>query len=365
VPAPHPIGQEAPEHDTSAPVRRVLCRLNGVKQVGPSQWSALCPSHPDRSPSLRVAEGDDGRALVKCEAGCETQVVVAAIGLRMADLFPEGPARRRGWQRAHIYTDESGTPLYRVCKFGPRRWATFRPDASSESGWSPGITGVRRVLYRLPDILNRPYDDPVWCCEGERDADTAARLGLVATTTAGNGWGRTDLSPLRARRCIVVCDQDPAGYQLGRARAAVLRSAGALVDDEDIVWPRRVNDLTDLVGLVGLDLYEVLEELRPIPERAQRTTRSIYERASPYAIVPKELLRVSILARAVYLTLDLLAGTTGLAKTTVATFAEDERVGRTQAAAAFHELEEAGHIFQIRRGNWRVINSRRSRPGRS
>jgi hypothetical protein len=221
------------------------------------------------------------------------------------------------------------------------------------------------VLYRLPDILEQTYNDPVWCCEGERDADTAAQFGMVATTAASNGWGKTDLSPLRDRRCIVICDHDDPGRRLGLARATVLRGAGALVDDQDIVWPRAVNDLTDLVGLVGLDLYEVLEGLRPIPERAHRTTRSIYERASPYAIVPKELLRVSILARAVYLTLDLLAGTTGLAKTTVATFAEDERVGRTQAAAAFHELEEAGHIFQIRRGNWRVINSRRSRPGRS
>lgn len=111
VATPHPIGQGAPEHETSAPVRRVLCRLNGVKQVGPSQWSALCPSHPDRSPSLRVGEGDDGRALVKCEAGCETPAVLLAVDLGMADLFPEGLARRRGWQRGHVYTDENGNPL--------------------------------------------------------------------------------------------------------------------------------------------------------------------------------------------------------------------------------------------------------------
>jgi hypothetical protein len=218
------------------------------------------------------------------------------------------------------------------------------------------------VLYRLPDILDRPYDDPVWCCEGELDADTAARLGLVATTTAGNGWGKADLSPLRGRRCVVVCDQDPAGYRLGRARAAALRNGGALVDDEDIVWPRAAKDLTDLVGADEPVLYDILEELRPIPDTPPPTTRrSIEERASPYAIVPKELLGVSILARAVYLTLDLVAGDSGVAKLSMAAFAAHEGIGPNHAAKAFHELEEAGGISQIRRGNWRVVNSQRFR----
>src|SRR5215218_1564166 len=49
---------------------------------------AFCPAHDDRRErSLSVKEGEDGRVLLKCFAGCATEQVVAAIGLSMTDLF--------------------------------------------------------------------------------------------------------------------------------------------------------------------------------------------------------------------------------------------------------------------------------------
>lgn len=71
----------------SGPVEYILDRLEGVRQSGRSHM-AKCPAHDDRSPSLRVSEGDDGRALVFCLAGCTTDDVLDAIGLSRADLFP-------------------------------------------------------------------------------------------------------------------------------------------------------------------------------------------------------------------------------------------------------------------------------------
>jgi len=66
---------------------RVLDRLTGVKQTGTGRWIALCPAHEDRSPSFSVRETDDGRVLLHCFAGCANGDVLAAIGLRMSDLF--------------------------------------------------------------------------------------------------------------------------------------------------------------------------------------------------------------------------------------------------------------------------------------
>src|SRR5215211_5395770 len=60
--------------------------LESVRQSNGS-WKALCPAHEDREPSLSVTEGDDGRALLKCFAGCDTQKIVGALGLEMKDLF--------------------------------------------------------------------------------------------------------------------------------------------------------------------------------------------------------------------------------------------------------------------------------------
>jgi hypothetical protein len=85
----------------SAPVERLLARLKRVRKSGKG-WAAFCPAHDDRSPSLSIAEGDDGRALVHCFAGCRGEEIARAVGLEVRDLFPDrdgdgqrSPPRRR------------------------------------------------------------------------------------------------------------------------------------------------------------------------------------------------------------------------------------------------------------------------------
>lgn len=68
------------------PIETVLERLDGVRKTG-GAFKARCPSHADRSPSLSIKEGEDGRVLLHCFAGCEVAAVVAALKLHMSDLF--------------------------------------------------------------------------------------------------------------------------------------------------------------------------------------------------------------------------------------------------------------------------------------
>jgi hypothetical protein len=63
-------------------------RLEGVRRAG-NGYAARCPAHKDRSASLSLAEGNNGTVLLHCFAGCEPASVLAAIGLTLADLFPE------------------------------------------------------------------------------------------------------------------------------------------------------------------------------------------------------------------------------------------------------------------------------------
>ena len=86
------------------PVDLVLDRLESVRQGGDG-YQALCPAHDDHEPSLSVAEGEDGRALLKCFAGCGTEDVVAALGLEMTDLFE----RRNGHGGGGSYTSQETT----------------------------------------------------------------------------------------------------------------------------------------------------------------------------------------------------------------------------------------------------------------
>jgi len=83
-------------------VDRVLDKLREsgalVKSAGRDQWVAQCPAHPDRNPSLSV-RSTDGRVLVHCFAGCETQDVLDALDLEFGDLFA-GSTRNsgKGWR---------------------------------------------------------------------------------------------------------------------------------------------------------------------------------------------------------------------------------------------------------------------------
>jgi hypothetical protein len=85
----------------------VLARLDGVRRSGRG-WIARCPAHADRSPSLSIAEGDEGRTLIRCFAGCDVTDVLGAVGLTLVNLFPErvrdlsplGRAQRREATRA-------------------------------------------------------------------------------------------------------------------------------------------------------------------------------------------------------------------------------------------------------------------------
>lgn len=72
---------------------QLLSRLDSVKCTAPDRWLARCPAHDDRHPSLSIRECSDGKVLLKCWAGCAVHEIVAAIGLRIDDLFPARPTQ--------------------------------------------------------------------------------------------------------------------------------------------------------------------------------------------------------------------------------------------------------------------------------
>ena len=79
--------------DGRTPIEKILARLNSVVSCGDG-WSARCPGHRDRRNSLSVAEGNDGRVLLYCHAGCSVEKIVDDMGLSMFDLFDRRHRRR-------------------------------------------------------------------------------------------------------------------------------------------------------------------------------------------------------------------------------------------------------------------------------
>jgi len=52
--------------------------LNKVRWHGDYKFSACCPAHDDRNPSLSVSD-KNGKILVKCWAGCSQEAVIGAL----------------------------------------------------------------------------------------------------------------------------------------------------------------------------------------------------------------------------------------------------------------------------------------------
>lgn len=77
-----------------SPVESLLARLEKVKGRN-NNWTAKCPAHADSSPSLAVRQVEDGRVLLHCFAGCETESVLSAVGMSMSDLFPPDEKRKQ------------------------------------------------------------------------------------------------------------------------------------------------------------------------------------------------------------------------------------------------------------------------------
>lgn len=87
------------------PINRLLPRLERVQRRGADRWSARCPAHDDKGPSLSLRVLPDGRVLLHCFAGCPPAEVVHAVGLELHDLFPKPqehhrPGERRPWRDA-------------------------------------------------------------------------------------------------------------------------------------------------------------------------------------------------------------------------------------------------------------------------
>lgn len=192
-------------------------------------WQAICPAHNDTRPSLSLYIGRTGCLIVHCRAGCSTPSVLAARGLKMADLFPREDVKDRPFiPRREIavypYTDEEGRILYEKVRYEPKDFRQRSPDGSG--GWRWSIEGVRRVPFQLCELLANPGRH-VLLLEGEKDVLTAESLDLLATCTtegAGCGWD-DDTYPtfLRGRRVTIIPDEDRAGI------AHAMRVSGCLM----------------------------------------------------------------------------------------------------------------------------------------
>jgi putative DNA primase/helicase len=201
---------------------------------------------------LSVADGENGKGLLFCHAGCPPEHVLAALGLTLADLQsdngePRYPSGRQGTVFATAdaaiaalsqsfgrppdkkweYTNVGGDPVGYVCRWNEPAGKEIRPISRYLDGWRIGAIPPPRPLYKLPEILSSK--GWVFVAEGEMAVDVLWECGCVATTSPGgaNGAHLADWSPLRGKIICIVPDNDDAGRRYAIAVAEQCWKAGA------------------------------------------------------------------------------------------------------------------------------------------
>ena len=186
-------------------------------------YNVICPAHADRSPSLQVCRTGDGKILLKCFAGCTTEAVVGALGLKMSDLFPDAPFKsftvpqtnghpvsideKPVIEKIYSYENRMGQEVYQVVRLKPK---SFRQRHLVDGKWIWSMDGVERVIYHLPEILK---SQQVWVVEGEKDADNLTALGFVATCNVGGAgkWLDAYTESLAGKDVVLCGDNDKPG----------------------------------------------------------------------------------------------------------------------------------------------------------
>src|SRR5215211_6932597 len=222
--------RQRPEARSMRPVEKLLERLEGIERRN-GGFMALCPSHDDHTPSLSVSEGNGGKALVRCFAGCETGDVLDALGLSIYDLFERGErnnGRHNGSRKPSAIwkiKDAAGEVQALHARFdrhGDKQVLWRLPGAQR---WGLGGRKLSTLpLYRSEHIATWSAPGPVVVVEGEKAADALAGIYppvLGTVTGAEQSPGREVLEVLRGRSVILWPDADDQG------RRHMRRVAGA------------------------------------------------------------------------------------------------------------------------------------------
>ncbi|MGI8700370.1 MAG: AAA family ATPase [Nocardioidaceae bacterium] len=256
----------------------------GPRKSGGS-WSARCPAHEDRNPSLSLRQ-IEGQALLYCHAGCATADVLAVLELSMRDLFDEPTGA--------TYRYDDGRIVHRT------------PDKQfPQSGNRQGDALYRRAQVVAAIAAGRT----IWCCEGEKDVHTLEELGAVATCNpmGATNWHKVDPSPLYGGTVTVVVDNDEAGQKWA---GTVRDSLGGKVKSLSFVQAKTGKDAADHYAAGhGLDEFVPIES--PICQRRLVLTLASSIRPERQRWLWSDRIPLDALC--------LLAGREGLGKSTIAT----------------------------------------------
>jgi len=176
--------------------------------------------------------------------------------------------------KTYDYRDETGKLLYQTCRYAPKDFKQRRPDG--KGGWIWNLYGVRRVLYRLPDLISDVKRGlPVIIPDGEKDVDALVQAGIPAAITCnpmgGGNWRDEYSEVLRGATVFLIADREPKGREHAEERARSLHGKASRIAVIELPDrnSRKVKDSSNWLDAGGT-VAELAELLDAAPEWTPR-----------------------------------------------------------------------------------------------
>lgn len=228
-------------------------------------WQACCPAHEDKKASLSISV-KEGKILLHDHGGCEPEIILKTVGLKLKDLFLEPKVQPKpAIVATYDYTNEKGETLFQTVRFTPKDFRQRRPNG--KGGWEWNLKGVRLVPYRLPDLLK---NSQIFIVEGEKDADNLWKHGIPATCNPmGAGKWHIDWSKLfEGKEVVILPDLDEPGRKHAFDVGKKLYGHALHIKIVEIPKKPHVKDVSDWFNYGGtkdelLKLISEAKEWRP------------------------------------------------------------------------------------------------------
>ncbi len=237
-----------------------LAHRLGGKRSG-NGYVARCLVHEDRTASLHITEGDDGKVLVHCHAGCEQAKVLA--DLKSRGLWEVNRTNRhrhktiaKTIKATYDYTDEFGALLYQAVRYEPKGFSQRRPNGAG--GWIWNLAGIAPVPFRLHKIL---ATERIAVVEGEKDVLTLESIGIPATCNSGGAgkFGPELVHWFKGKSIFILPDNDKPGRDHALQVAALRKPVAASVRIVELPDLDHKEDISDFLetGATREDLSEL------------------------------------------------------------------------------------------------------------
>jgi len=235
-------------------------------------------------------QAGDGFALVQNVRGCDfpgaLQLVADAVG-----YHPGNGDTPRKIVAEYNYTDAKGGLIFQTVRFIPKDFRQRRPDG--HGGWIWNLTGIEPVLYKLPEVSGAGR---VLVLEGEKDVETASRLGLPdgwASTCNPMGagkWRESYTDALNGKHVVILPDADAPGEKHAVQVAQSLQGKAATV--LRLTLPDGYKDLSLwAVDRTQADFHDLLSQAAPWsgglahqPTRLSDSPDDLWPKLDPLAV---------------------------------------------------------------------------------